>query len=101
MSSTNTESMRLIDTLNESEREVLVLKGMLANHKPIEKPSKMPNTITLKPAKNCEKKHSRVFEATTENDIVKSIYFLRPFADGVNEITLTVTRNTDAVVESM
>ena len=85
--------------MTSSDIDILYVKGMLTTNKTT-KP--MPTTIKLKLAtKNAEKKHSRVFEATTENDIVKSIYFLRPWSDSCTEVTLTVTRNTDAKLESL
>jgi len=110
--------MRQIDTLTPNEHEVLMLKGMLSaqnvrssNTKPERTGSaplttKMPNTITLhKRIKDADKKHSVIFstEASPQSDqeIVDSIYFKRPFADGVKEIKLTVTRDIDATLESL
>jgi hypothetical protein len=103
--------MRLIDTLTSNERETLVLKGMLAERtgsaqsQTIET-KHMPNTITLrKRIKDADKKHSVIFStelsAEADKEIVDSIYFKRPFADGVKEIKLTIVRNTDNVVENL
>lgn len=103
--------MRQIDTLNPSELEVLKLKGMLVNHKtertgsaPIQ--TKMTKTIILrKRIKDADKKHSVIFstESSSEADkeIVDAIYFKRPFADGVKQITIGIVRDLDAVVDSM
>jgi hypothetical protein len=89
--------------MTEQERATLVLKGMLTTNKPTtQKQNNMPQTIKLKlAAKNAEKIHSRVFEATTENDVVRSIYFMRPFANNVKEITIVVTRDIDAKIDSL
>ena len=66
----------------------------------------MPQTITMqRRTKDADKVHSVIF--STENspkadrDIVDSIYFKRPFADGVKELKITVVRDLDAVVDSM
>ena len=55
----------------------------------------MPEQTTVKlklASKDPEKKHSRVFEAVGENDVVKSIYFLRPWSNGATEITIVATK---------
>lgn len=104
--------MRLIDSMTKDELYTLKLKGMLAeNHKPERTGSapittKMPKSITLrKRVKDADKKHSVIFStelsADADKEIVDSIYFKRPFADGVKEIKLTVVRDIDATVDSM
>jgi hypothetical protein len=91
--------------MTQSELETLVLKGMLVNPNQ-RKTKQMPNTITLrKRIKDADKKHSVIFStelsAEADKEIVDSIYFKRPFADGVKEIKLTIVRNTDNVVENL
>lgn len=64
----------------------------------------MPTTITLKRrALNADKKHSVIFVSSDEksSEVVDSVYIKRPFADNVNSITMTVTRDIDAKLESI
>jgi hypothetical protein len=109
--------MRQIDNMTSAELDTLVLKGMLSAQNVRSQPqpertgsapitTKMPNTITLrKRIKDADKKHSVIFSTETSTDadkeIVDSIYFKRPFADGVKSIKLTIVRDIDATVDSL
>ena len=98
--------MRQIDNMTESEIATLYVKGMLTlprhnNNKPKQQ---MPTTIKLtKRTKDADKKHSVIFTTNNEKDaeIVDTIYFKRPFIEGVKEITLTVVRDIDAKLEQL
>ena len=94
--------------MTSAELDTLTLKGMLTTKQPTQtqNQTKMPNTITLrKRTKDADKKHSVIFSTESspqsEQDIVDAIYFKRPFANGVNKITLIVTRVIDAKLDSM
>jgi hypothetical protein len=99
--------MRQIDQMTPSEIDTLYVKGMLGSRPPnTTKTKPMPTTIKLKKRiKDADKKHSVIFsteQATpVEQEIVDSIYFKRPFADSVKEITLTIVRDIDAKIDSL
>jgi hypothetical protein len=99
--------MRQIDNMTDNELEVLTLKGMLTTNKPTtQNKNNMPTTVTLrKRVKDADKKHSVIFstESATEmeREIVDTIYFKRPFIDNVKEITITVVRDTDHILENL
>jgi len=50
----------------------------------------MKYEIEFIPHKNSEKKHSRRFTPTEENEILKDLYFLRPAINDKSKVKVTI-----------